>query len=157
MALEDSVAAFLSGRVMMIAATRDQNFNTRVGRGCGAYFDENVGDVVLLSSMSQWPEFFACAVKRASIAATFADPSSYRALQIKGQINDVGPATPEQNERALQYVEQMLPLMAGLGANRLQVSTVFAYDSLAAIRFWPVDLFVQTPGPGAGEPMQRGV
>lgn len=155
MELEDSVASFLSSKVMIIAATRDQTLKAHIGRGCGAFFDNDAGDVVLLSSASQWPEFFACAVKGAPIAVTFVEPSSYKAIQVKGQINQVVPATSEQRERAARYIEQMLPLMAGLGVNRLQLSTVFADDALAAIRFWPADLFVQTPGPSAGEPMRR--
>jgi hypothetical protein len=149
--LEDDVAAFIAGNVMMIAATRDGALRAHVGRGCGAYFDADAGELVLLVSSSQWPDFFANARKGAPIAMTVCQPDNYRSLQIKGTIAGVDVATTGQVEHACDYLDRMLAIMDGLGVSRLQLSTVFSNTDLAAIRFWPVDLFIQTPGPEAGE------
>jgi len=148
--LEGDVAAFLSGNVMIVAATTDAALRPHVGRGCGAYFDVDQGDIVLLASASQWPGFHANARKGGLIAATFANPSTYRAVQIKGTIGAIAPADRAQVERASRYLAVMLDLLAGLGVSRLQLSSVFCDADLVAVRFWPADLFVQTPGPGAG-------
>ncbi|MGV0911356.1 hypothetical protein [Martelella sp. FOR1707] len=148
--LEGDVAAFLSGNVMIVAATTDAALRPHVGRGCGAYFDADQGDIVLLASSSQWPGFHANARKGGLIAVTFANPGTYRAVQVKGSIGSIAPANRKQTERASRYVEEMLDLLAGLGVSRLQLSSVFCDADLAAVRFWPADLFVQTPGPGAG-------
>ncbi|MGR6431729.1 hypothetical protein ACU5AY_12500 [Rhizobium sp. PAMB 3174] len=153
--LEEDVAAFISGNVMMIAATRDEALRAHVGRGCGAYFDADAGDLVLLVSSSQWPDFFANAKKGAPIAMTVCQPDNYRSMQVKGNISGVEMATARQVAHAGDYLDRMLAIMAGLGVSRLQLSTVFSNADLAAIRFWPVDLFIQTPGPEAGERVQR--
>lgn len=148
--LEEDVAAFISGNVMMIAATRDEALRAHVGRGCGAYFDADAGDLVLLVSSSQWPDFFANAKKGAPIAMTVCQPDNYRSMQVKGNISGVQTATAGQVAHADNYLDRMLAIMDGLGVSRLQLSTVFSNADLAAIRFWPVDLFIQTPGPEAG-------
>ncbi len=153
--LEDDVAAFLSGNVMIIAATRDAAMRAHVGRGCGADFDPDVGDLTLLASSTQWPEFHANARSGAPIAMTVCQPDTYKCLQLKGQIIDVSTATEAQMARARRYLDAMLAIMAGLSVSRLQLSTVFSIADLVAIRFWPVDLFIQTPGPEAGERMRR--
>lgn len=154
--LEDDVAAFISSPVMMIAATRDEAMRAHIGRGCGADFDPDVGDITLLASSTQWPEFCANARPGAPIALTVCRPDNYKSLQIKGQIVDVALATPDQQARGWRYLQGMLAVMADLGVTRLQLSTVLADADLLAIRFWPADLFVQTPGPGAGERLRGG-
>ncbi|MBB4121093.1 hypothetical protein [Martelella radicis] len=154
--LDGDVGSFIGGYVMMIAATRDERLRPHVGRGCGARFDKAAGDVVFYASSTQWPDFARCAVKGAPIAATFVDPETYRAYQIKGRINAVRPSDPSECAKARRYIEEMLVIMAELGVSRLQLSSVFADDSLITIRFWPADLFLQTPGPGAGQPIEAG-
>lgn len=153
--LEDDVAAFISGHVMMIAATRDAAMRPHIGRGCGADFDPDVGDLTLLASSTQWPDFYANVAGGAPIAMTVCQPDTYKCLQIKGQISCVHAATAGQKARARHYLDSMLAVMAGLGVSRLQLSTVLSDADLVAIRFWPVDLFIQTPGPDAGERMRR--
>lgn len=153
--LEEDVAAFISDNVMMIAATRDDAMRAHIGRGCGAYFDPEVGDVALLASSTQWPDFYANARSGAPIALTVCRPDNYKSLQIKGQIAGVTLATDDQAERAQRYIDGMLAVMAPLGISRLQLSTVFSNADLVAIRFWPADLFIQTPGPEAGERLRR--
>ncbi|MCM5557004.1 hypothetical protein [Pleomorphomonas sp. JP5] len=153
--LEDDVAAFLSGNVMIIAATRDAAMRAHVGRGCGADFDPDVGDLTLLASSTQWPAFHANARSGAPIAMTVCQPDTYKCLQLKGQIIDVHEATEAQKARGQRYLDAMLAIMADLGVSRLQLSTVFSNADLVAIRFWPVDLFIQTPGPEAGERVRR--
>ncbi|WP_026793256.1 hypothetical protein [Pleomorphomonas oryzae] len=153
--LEEDVAAFISDTVMMIAATRDDAMRAHIGRGCGASFDPEVGDVALLASSTQWPDFTANARSGAPIALTVCRPDNYQSLQIKGQIAGVTLATDDQAERAQRYIDSMLAVMAPLGISRLQLSTVFSNADLVAIRFWPADLFIQTPGPEAGERLRR--
>lgn len=153
--LEDDVVAFLSGNVMMIAATSDAAMRAHVGRGCGASFDPDVGDLTLLASSTQWPEFHANARRGAPIAMTVCQPDTYECLQLKGRIIDVSEATEAQKARGQRYLDAMLAIMADLGVSRLQLSTVFSNANLVAIRFWPVDLFIQTPGPDAGERVRR--
>ncbi len=154
--LEDDVAAFISGPVMMIAATRDEAMRPHIGRGCGADFDPDAGDITLLASSTQWPEFCANARPGTPIALTVCRPDDYKSLQVKGQIVGISPATGAEKERARRYLDAMLAVMADLGVTRLQLSTVLTDADLVAIRFWPADLFVQTPGPGAGERLRSG-
>lgn len=145
------VARFLEGHVMILVATRDAAHRPHIGRGTGARFDTSSGRIRLLVSSSQWVGAVDNAICGAPVAATFVKPDDYRAYQIKGTIGEVRPATAEEQALGTRYVEEMLAVMGALGVSRLQLSSTLVDRDLAAISFMPTDLFVQTPGPGAGQ------
>lgn len=154
--IEEGVAAFIGGNVMIVVGTRDADLRPRIGRGCGAWFERETGQVRVLISASQWAPAVRNAVSGAPIATTFVDPITYAAYQIKGRISEVAPATAADSARAEDYVARMLGVFMPLGVSRLQLSSTLVSHYPVAIGFWPAELFVQTPGPGAGRRVGRG-
>jgi hypothetical protein len=149
--IEAGVASFIEGRVMILIATRNAAHRPMIGRATGARFDTESGRITLLVSASQWPDAVAHALPGAPLSATFVKPDSYRAYQIKGPVADQRPANAVEQARGTHYVEDMLDTMGALGVTRLQLSSTLSDRDLVRISFYPRDLFVQTPGPQAGQ------
>lgn len=151
------VAAFVNRPVMIILATCDTAGRAMIARGSGALFNARTGSIDVLLNQAQWPNVSENARKDRPIAVTCVRPADYLAYQIKGWIQEVVPASEEEQRRARAYVRRMLDLMAGLGVSELQLSQTLTDRNLIRIRFRPTDLFVQTPGPGAGARLRRNM
>lgn len=144
------VAAFIEGPLMILASTRDSAGRAYIARGSGVRFDRTPGCFDVLVNASLWPEVTAHAVKGEPIAVTLVRPNDYRAYQIKGWINEVAAASEDEQAQGTAYIERMFAVMGELGVNRVQLSHTLTDRDLVRISFVPTDLFVQTPGPGAG-------
>ncbi|MDO6964796.1 hypothetical protein [Rhizobium alvei] len=154
--IEQEVASILESRVMILVSTPGMGARPTIGRATGARFNAAIGQVELLVSASQWPEVSRYALPGRKIASTYVRPSDYRAYQIKGVIAEVCPANAEEAARGTRYVEDMLEEMRTLGVSRIQLSSTLCDRDLQRIRFWPTDLFAQTPGPLAGQRLPMG-
>ncbi len=98
--IEAGVASFLEGRVMVLIATRNAAHRPMIGRATGARFDADSGRITLLVSSSQWPDAVAHALPGTPISATFVQPDTYEAYQIKGPIIDLRPANASSRPAA---------------------------------------------------------
>lgn len=153
--IDTDVAALLEGPVMILLSTRDSAHRAGIARGSGVRFDRRNGQIHVLLCRSQWPDVAGNAETGAPIAMTAVRPSDYRAFQIKGVIRSVAPASGEEQQRAMAYVNRMLDVMSELGVTKLQLSHTLTDQDLVRISFLPTDLFAQTPGPGAGQRLGR--
>jgi hypothetical protein len=149
--ISSELADFISGPVMMVVSTRDQRFRATIGRGTGALYDEATGLIDLFVCRAQWPDVVENAAPGGKIAATFVRPTDYLCYQIKGVIEDITPATEAEAARGQLYVERMLTLMEALEVRRAQLSHSLCARDLMRIGFHPSDVFLQSPGPHAGE------
>lgn len=149
------VAAFVDGPVMILVSTRNSAGRAFIARGTSARFDRATGHIDVLVNSSLWPEVVADAMPEAPIAVTLVRPSDYRAYQVKGWISEVAVASETEQTRGRAYVERMFEVMGELGVNRVQLSHTLTDWDLVRISFTPTDLFVQTPGPGAGARMAQ--
>lgn len=87
------------------------------------------------------------------LAVTLIRPSDCKAVQVKGRVSRVRPS--EETDRALQrvYRAALVEQLAIVGVPRELTRRVNWWPSVAveiAVR----DLYVQTPGPRAGEPLE---
>jgi len=149
------VAAFVESPVMILVSTRDSAHRAFIARGSGARFDRRRGQIDVLLCRGQWPDVAGNAVRGAPIAVTVVRPSDYRAFQVKGVIEEVASASEEEQRRATAYVARMLEIMAELGVTKVQLSHTLSDRDLVRISFLPTDLFVQTPGPDAGQRLDQ--
>ena len=127
-----------------------------IGRGAGARVDPSTGEIEVLVSSSQWPEFISSARAGRQVALTLCRPQTYECYQVKGVISAAEKASAEGQALATDYVEAMLADLAELGVNAYQLSSTLCCDSMWSVRFWPTTMFLQTPGPGAGSRMAEG-
>lgn len=91
---------------------------------------------------------------RAAIAASH--PPDHRSLQLKGHVVAITEADEDDRAAALKYLGAAMPLLEGFGIPRSILRRV-AWWPAWAIEVAVTDLFDQTPGPGAGEPLRGPV
>jgi len=94
------------------------------------------------------------ATRRVAVSAGV--PSTYRVLHIKGVDAEVLPAYAEQGPKFAQGFEAWIQQVERFGADRRQIMAVLGELTLAdlsCVRFTPLAAWDQTPGPGAGQPI----
>lgn len=146
--ISPELAEFISSPVMMIASTRDNRFRATIGRGTGALYVD--GCVDFFVSAPQWTDLVANAAPGGKIATTYVRPTDYMCYQIKGEIVSVTPATEAETARGQLYIERVLRVFELLEVRRMVLSHSLCARDLVRVRFRPHDVFVQSPGPGAG-------
>lgn len=155
--LDQSLAAFLQGPVMMVFAAKDADGWPAVGRAVGARPSPDLAAVDIFVPAHQWGPALSGVVPGAPIALTFVQPADYRAFQVKGPALSLNPATPADLAMARGYVAAMKALLGGLGVPPDQSPHWLSVDDLMTLRMAPRTAFAQTPGAGAGEAVAGGV
>lgn len=145
------VAAFLSGRVSIIAAAATATLQPRLVRCTGCRLDSD-GRVTLFLAASHAGALLAAIAANRRIAAVFSEPTTHRTLQLKGNDAETVAVTADDHRRVAAYRAAMVPELANFGLSAEWVHALLGCSGseLVALRFTPRDLFVQTPGPRAG-------
>ncbi len=88
------------------------------------------------------------------VAAVFTEPFTSQALQVKGRNARVREARADDGPILARHLDNMIREIARVGFAERFVRAVFdlPLPALAAVEFTVQDLFIQTPGPHAGQP-----
>lgn len=155
--LDQSLAAFLQGPVMMVFAAKDADGWPAAGRAVGARPSPDLTALDIFVPAHQWGLALSGVVPGAPIALTFVQPANYRAFQLKGPAVSLAPASPADLAMAQGYVAAMKVVLGGLGVPPDQSPHWLSVDDLMTLRFTPATAFAQTPGAGAGDAVSGGV
>lgn len=150
MQIEKELAKFLASPVMIIIGTSDAHGQSEIARGAGAKVDANHGVVELLFSGWQWPATTKNLRANPRIAVTFARPTDYVSYQVKGRatLRDAGTEDIVFSDR---YLANIAELLLGLGLNRELVAPWLVNREAVVAHIDVDEIFVQTPGTGAGQ------
>ncbi len=151
MEIDAALAEFIDGPVMIVAAVAGPGGMPEIARAAGATADRAAGRLNLLVSAWAWPEAAAAMVPGARIAVTLARPADYVSLQIKGVVDTTLPATADDAARAGRYVAGMTAALSDLGLDPFLIKPWFSDRDLLHLTLRPQAVFVQTPGPKAGQ------
>jgi hypothetical protein len=154
--VQDEMAAFLEGAVMMVIASRDDAFRPAIARAQGARLHEGGRLVEVLVSRSQWPEAVGNLGPGRPVALTVCRPTDYRAYQVKGTVEAVAEADAAGRARAAAYRREAGAVLVGLGVEPHQIGHWLRDGDIVSIRFRPRESYAQTPGPGAGGRLAEG-
>lgn len=149
MEIPADVARFIDGPVMMTLATRDAGNRPMIARGSGGHVPAARDRVEIAISAHLWPETVANLRENGALAATFVDPASYRAFQLKGRAT-VRPPAPDERARAEAYVARTEAVLADLGVPRPAIRYWLTARDLVIASLAVDRIFEQTPGPRAG-------
>ncbi|CAN7211051.1 hypothetical protein [Rhizobium sp. LjRoot258] len=155
MVLDAELARFIASPVMIIIGTRDKHNRAAIARGAGATVLKGSGMVEVIVSEWQWPDCIANIHATGHIAATFVRPSDYVAYQLKGR-GTVRTAAEEDIRLSRRYVVDIVDTLGGLGVEPQLAAPWIVNAEAAVIRLAVEDVYLQTPGPGAGA-LLRGV
>jgi hypothetical protein len=86
------------------------------------------------------------------VAATFALPTTYRSLQIKGRCLSLSAASAEDNARVERHREAVRAQVGQMGM-AVDIITHMWTPATVKLAFTVEQVFDQTPGPGAGAPL----
>lgn len=90
------------------------------------------------------------------IAVSAGLPTSYRVLHIKGRDAELLPLRPEHGPLFTRCFDAFVAQLAAYGTPRAQIDRALGPVSVAdlsCVRFTPFGAWDQTPGPGAGQPV----
>jgi hypothetical protein len=156
--LDERTAAFIAGPTASIAvASRDRDnrpvlFKAVACRVAPArdrvtlYVDQQLAHGVVRAVRDGFP-----------VAAVFSEPATHRTLQLKGERAEVAAVAPADREYAREHFVSIVEHVAALDYPEDGVRCYFHYapEQLVAISFAPTAAFEQTPGPGAGDALER--
>jgi hypothetical protein len=148
--IPDKLVEFIHGAVLAFVGTRDPQFRPAVtwafGLRTSAATDEItafVPDVEIAQTRSNLSQ-------NGLVAVTILHPISHESYQLKGKLTAMRPTTDE--ERAVQEIQRSK--LGSLLTNMLPgIAQGYILAPSTAISFKVEEAFVQTPGPGAGRPL----
>jgi hypothetical protein len=150
MQIANELANFLASPVMIIIGTSDARGQSEIARGAGAKVDADRGVVELVFSGWQWPATIENLRANPRIAVTFACPTNYVSYQVKGRatLRDAGAQDINMSER---YLADIANVLIGLGMTRELMAPWLANREAAVAQIHVDEIYVQTPGTGAGQ------
>jgi hypothetical protein len=150
MYLDPAMAAFMTSPVMIIIGSRDGSRQPAIGRGLGVRIENET--VELVFSAWQWPATRANLRANGDVAITFSRPADYVTYQLKGRAA-IRDCVPSDLERCKRYCKEITEVLRSLGLPPQLIAPLLSDRDLVAARVQITDVFVQTPGPRAGEPL----
>ena len=114
------------------------------------------GRLELLVRRVTGAELLAAIQATGRVAVSAGLPSNYRVLHVKGVDAGVLPAYAEQAPKWAHCFEAWLQQVERFGADRRQIMALrgdLTLADLSCVRFTPLAAWDQTPGPGAGQPI----
>lgn len=154
-AIDSAIAAFVRGPVTLVLAARNaKNLATAAYcRGCRV--DGERGTISVFVDRSQSLDVLDNVRAFPTVALVVCRPTTLRTLQLKGNDARVEPLADADLARVAAYIEMIVAELAQVGDAPDWSRAAFAYrpDELVAVTFTATRMYVQTPGPEAGEPV----
>jgi hypothetical protein len=151
-------AAFLRGRVSIVAGSRDARNVPSLTRGLGCRVSRDRRQVTILLRVAQSRQLLADLSATDAIAVVFSEPASHRSLQLKGDAVAIEP--PLRSDAALmaRYGDAMVVEICRLGYTEALIRAMLScpFGDAIAVTFRPTHAFSQTPGPRAGQALPPG-
>ncbi len=155
--LDEEHARFILGGVSVIVASRSAALVPDAVRGCGCRVSRDRRRVTVLVEPSQAATVLADIAASGMVAVVFSQPSTHLTIQLKG--TDARPVrvTRSDHEIAAAHRAAWVDDLCRIGYSRDFAEAFWGRPprDLGAIAFTPSAAFQQTPGPAAGQPLER--
>ena len=149
--IDEATSAFLQGGVSILVATSDRTNTPYLVRAAGCQVSPDRGEVTLLVPGAD--PFLDAVRETGRIAVTFTQPSTHRTYQIKGEGARILGKRDTDEELTRAYTRAFAADLGPLGYSQAFVESLvwIAPTELTPLSFAPSAVFLQTPGPRAGE------
>ena len=154
--LDEANAAFIQSGVSLIAASRNAANMPTLARALGCRVSADRRRVTVFVARSQAAVLLDNVVATGTVAVVFTQPSSHRAIQLKGSDAKLLPLEAGDRKIMTALVEGFATELAPLGYSGAFVRALLACppEDVVAIAFTPDAAFSQTPGARAGAPLR---
>lgn len=152
--IPEDLVDYLESGVSLLVGTRSKDLRPEAARACGAQVAKDREHLSIFIPAKWQTRTYADIEDNGLVSVGFSRMLDHYSIQIKGDAATVRAATeaeriiPERYRAA--YVEQLY--MGGLPRS---LTTRFHVWPAKVVTFRVQDIFVQTPGPGAGAPLER--
>ncbi|WP_354698004.1 hypothetical protein DSM112329_03664 [Paraconexibacter sp. AEG42_29] len=144
--------AFLDDGLAIIVATADDQLHPEISRGWGPQLADDGESLELCVAAAPGSRTRVNLERGGVIAATFSVPTTYRTVQLKGPVVDVGEPTSAQVIRADEHLAAFVRQVAQVGVPPVAAGRM-REPVLLAVRMSIAERYEQTPGPKAGLPL----
>lgn len=150
--IDPAWAVFLAGPVAINVASRNAALVPSVARAYGCRVSPDRRQVTILLAEARARAVLRDLADGAPIAAVFSRPKTHIRLQLKGERAEVLPATAADRELMRAYGAAFAAEVCALGYPEAFAEQLIrpCGERATTVRFEPVALFEQTPGPRAG-------
>lgn len=151
--LSDELVEFIESGVSTLVATRSAELRPECVRAAGSLVAPSRDRLTVFVAETVAKRTLANLADNHEIAVTLSRPMDHRTLQVKGTCVEVRPATVEERAVQERYLASFVEQLYWVGMARA-LTRRLAYTPAVALTFEVRDVFVQTPGPGAGRRLE---
>ncbi len=151
--VDAALIEFLTSGLVLGAATRDDRLVPDVVRPAGVRVEPGGREVTFFVASASAGQMLKNVESNRRVALVLSDPQDNRSVQLKGAVVETRPAREEERPLMDQYRARFARMLEPLGVPPSFVMRTQVWPAVA-VRFRLEQMFLQTPGPAAGEPFQ---
>jgi hypothetical protein len=149
----DELLEFMESGVSTLIGTRSRELLPECARGCGAVVGTDRHSLTVFVAEALAQRTLANLADNGEIAITFSRPVDHRTLQVKGKVIEVRPVTPAEQIVQERYLASFVEQLYWIGMPR-SLTRRLHHTPAVALTLQARSLFVQTPGPTAGQKLE---
>jgi general stress protein 26 len=153
--ISTELASFLESGVSMQVGTRDARLLPEAVRGMGVRAERGGTRLTVFLPAATAERTLANLRDNGRIAVCFSRPEDHRTIQVKGRAVAVREADAAERALVERYRGSFAQSLLFVGVP-LRVSLRAAHWPCRAVELEVEEVFQQTPGPGAGAPLEGG-
>ncbi|HEX5224725.1 MAG TPA: pyridoxamine 5'-phosphate oxidase family protein [Solirubrobacteraceae bacterium] len=150
MAIDEDIRAFLEQAPATVVASRDAEMRPALARAWGLDVQADGSELTFCVGVPDGSPVQENLEGNGAIAVTFSRPSTYRTVQIKGEVLALDEPTDEQLRAADSHADAFSAEVLTLGLPADAGRRLRGEVRLISVRMRVSEMFDQTPGPGAG-------
>jgi len=151
--LDPALTEFLTSGVVLGAASRDARLVPEVVRPTGIRVEPGGEEVTVFLPAATAAAMLKNLEDNHRLAVVASDAQDNRSVQLKGAVVEIRPGREDERPLVDQYRAQFARMLEPLGVPRAVVLRIQNWPAVA-VRFRVEAVFLQTPGPAAGQPFQ---
>ena len=153
--LPPEVAAFLESGISVLVGTRDSGLVPEALRAVGARIEAGGTELTVFLPAATSARTLANLRDNGRIAVCFSRPIDHRSLQVKGRLLSLRDGDGADRAAVERYLEALSECWQEIGVPAAVTRRLARWPAHAA-RLRIEEVYVQTPGPGAGAPLAAG-
>jgi hypothetical protein len=147
--LSSELGAFVESGISIQVGVADARARPDGCRCLGVKVAPDRGSLTVYAPFPTLGEIRRCLAENPRVSVVFSRPADHRTIQVKGHLLEVRDAVEADREHVERYRALATETFASIGIPARVFLAVVTWPALA-IRFQVDDVFVATPGPGAG-------
>ena len=144
---------FAHGPRMMFVGSRNAKLRPTATWAFGALADGEKGTITVFIPEIEGTQTFENLADNGRSALVLADAATHETYQFKGQLRETRPCTEADYTVQEIYLSKLIAYLEPLGYGE-NIWQRFECKPAQAVTFDVEDIFVQSPGPGAGEKIE---